>query len=333
MRVERLRRRLPVLLHVLQQQRHLGQAGRGGRHGAGRLARLAAHELRRPWPPHRRRCPTTATTTGCASTGTMVCAELSANEPGTICSSGPEDSSRNPGLQVPRMPSVSQLVVCVSVQSSRLHQHQHLVAGGGIGVAAAGHQDRIGVRAVGTGGRVLVEPKPPALALARRRCSTACRRRCRPRRSSTPAGAGAPPCRAGSRERTRCPGRGARGRRAGCSAWPAPWRWSRRPAPACAHSWPSSSMPQPGPPSSRGTARRARPLRAGPRRSPSESAPCASTSAACTAATSAAMRRVAVEQLRRSLSQPHRLQNPCSPRSLVTRNHKQGRKLCRRHRE
>ena len=46
--------------------------------------------------------------------GTIDCAELSANEPGTICSTGPRDSSRKPGLQVPRMPIVSQVVVCLS---------------------------------------------------------------------------------------------------------------------------------------------------------------------------------------------------------------------------
>src|SRR5687768_5524784 len=52
--------------------------------------------------------------------GTMVCAELSANEPGRICSTGPEDSRRKPGLQVPRMPSVSQVVVWVSEASPLL---------------------------------------------------------------------------------------------------------------------------------------------------------------------------------------------------------------------
>ena len=45
----------------------------------------------------------------------MVCAEESANEPGMICSSAPLDSSLKPGLQVPRIPSVSHEVVCVSV--------------------------------------------------------------------------------------------------------------------------------------------------------------------------------------------------------------------------
>src|SRR5690349_12972916 len=47
--------------------------------------------------------------------GTMVCADESAKEPGMICSTGPDDSSLKPGLQVPRMPMVSQLVVWVSL--------------------------------------------------------------------------------------------------------------------------------------------------------------------------------------------------------------------------
>src|SRR3954471_8037601 len=49
--------------------------------------------------------------------GTIDCADESAKLPGTICSSGPEDVSLNPGLQVPRMPSVSQVVDCSSLKS------------------------------------------------------------------------------------------------------------------------------------------------------------------------------------------------------------------------
>ncbi len=46
--------------------------------------------------------------------GTMVWAEESAKEPGTICDSSPEEVELKPGLQVPRMPRVSQSVVCSS---------------------------------------------------------------------------------------------------------------------------------------------------------------------------------------------------------------------------
>ena len=49
---------------------------------------------------------------------TMVCAEASANEPGSTCSSGPEEVSLKPGLQVPRIPIVSQVPVCSSVRSA-----------------------------------------------------------------------------------------------------------------------------------------------------------------------------------------------------------------------
>src|SRR6185312_6448507 len=47
--------------------------------------------------------------------GTIVSAEESANEPGTICSGLPWPENLAPGLQVPRMPSVSQVPVCSSV--------------------------------------------------------------------------------------------------------------------------------------------------------------------------------------------------------------------------
>jgi hypothetical protein len=45
----------------------------------------------------------------------MVCAEESANDPGTIWACGPCATSLKPGLQVPRMPSASQPVVWVRV--------------------------------------------------------------------------------------------------------------------------------------------------------------------------------------------------------------------------
>ena len=47
--------------------------------------------------------------------GTMVCADDSANAPGRICSTPADATNFAPGLQVPRMPSVSQPVVGVSV--------------------------------------------------------------------------------------------------------------------------------------------------------------------------------------------------------------------------
>ena len=91
----------------------LGEAGRLGRHRARLLARLGAHEGGRRARPRRSRCRATRADHRMCEYGTIVCADDVGERARQDLLLGPEDVSLKPGLHVPRMPSVSQVVVCV----------------------------------------------------------------------------------------------------------------------------------------------------------------------------------------------------------------------------
>ena len=168
-----------------------GQARRRRRHRARVLARLGAHERRARARRASAAMPSHSAAHRMCEYGTIVCAERVGERAGQDLLLGPDDSSLKPGLQVPRMPSVSQVLVCSSVQSALAHQHQHLIARRRVRRAAAGDEEGVGVLAVRDGGRVLVELKRAACRARPRRCWSACRRTCRPPTSPTRSAAAA----------------------------------------------------------------------------------------------------------------------------------------------
>ena len=85
------------------------------------------------------------------------------------------------------MPSASQPeVLSSSVVTTQGNQH-HLIVGGASGAAPRGDQQRVGPRAIGYGGRVLLQADLRAVRSRRRRCWRGCCRRCRPPKSPSPA--------------------------------------------------------------------------------------------------------------------------------------------------
>ena len=113
----------------------------------GFLRASARTKARRARERRRSRCRATRADHRMCEYDTIVCADASANEPGSTCASGPDDVSLKPGLHVPRMPIVSQVVVCVERAVALAHEHEDLIARRRVRRRGGGHEQVVGVLA------------------------------------------------------------------------------------------------------------------------------------------------------------------------------------------